>query len=126
MKTFPRIVSTARIARLKLFFGSAVIFASMAAAGQAESPYAQQVPLAQKADVIRPDARPVVKARSLYPQTIPQTQSANIVRPTSRPFQDNCTQLEHAAHLMPEECGTLTLNDVVKRITAITDADDSK
>jgi hypothetical protein len=126
MKTFPIIVSTARIARLKLFFGSAVIFASIAAAGQAESLHAQQVPLAQKAEVIRPDARPVVKARSLYPQTIPQTQSANIVRPTSRPVQSNCTQLEQAAHLMPEECGTLTLNDVVKRITAITDADDSK
>jgi hypothetical protein len=126
MTTLPKIVSTARIARLKLFFGSAVIFASMAAAGQADSLYPQQVPLAQTADVIRPDARPPVKARSLYPQTIAQVQSADVVRPNARPYQNNCTQLEREAQMTPAECGTLTLNDVVKRLAAIRNADNSK
>jgi hypothetical protein len=99
MTTFPKIVSTARIARLKLFFGSAVIFASMTAAGQAES---------------------------LYPQPVPLAQTADAVRPTARPYQNKCTILEREALMTPAECGTLTLNDVVKRVTAIRDADNSK
>ena len=126
MTSIPKIISTARIARLKLLFGSAVIFASMAAAGQAESLYPQPIPLAQTADVLRPDARPFVKAKSLYPQTIQQAQTADVVRPTARPYQNNCTQLEREAQMSPAECGTLTLNDVVKRLTAIRDADNSK
>lgn len=126
MTSIPKIISTARIARLKLLFGSAVLFASMAAAGQAESLYPQPIPLAQTADVLRPDARPFVKAKSLYPQTIKPAQSADVVRPTSRPYQNNCTQLEREAQISSVECGTLTLNDVVKRLTAIRNADNSK
>ena len=97
MTTLSKTLTTARMARLKLIFGSAVIFASMAAAGQAESLYPQPVPLAQTADVVRPDARSFVKADSLYPQTIQQAQSADVVRPTARPYQNNCTQLEREA-----------------------------
>ena len=126
MTPISKIISTARIARLKLFFGSALLFASMAAAGQAESLYPQPAPQGQTADVLRPDARPFVKADSLYPQTIQQAQSADIVRPTARPYQNNCTQLEREAQMSPVECGTLTLNDVVKRLTAIRNADNSK
>jgi hypothetical protein len=126
MTSNPRIYSTAQIARLKLLFGSAVIFASLAAAGQAESLYPQPVPLSQTADVVRPDSPAFVKAKSRYPQTIPQAQSADVVRPSARPYQNNCTQLERSAKMLPAECGTLTLNDVVKRLTAIRDADNSK
>lgn len=99
MTSIPKIISTARIARLKLLFGSAVIFASVAAAGQAES---------------------------LYPQPIQQAQTADVVRPTARPNQNNCTILEREAQMSPVECGRLTLNDVVKRLTAIRNADNSK
>lgn len=81
---------------MKLLFGSAVIFASMTAAGQAES---------------------------LYPQPIkqPQTQTADVLRSKDRP----CTQLELSAEMSPDKCGTLTLNDVVKRINALRDDDNS-
>jgi hypothetical protein len=93
MTTLPKIDSTGRIAQLKLFFGSAVIFASMAVAGQADSLHPEPVPLGQTADVARPEARPMVRTRSLYPQTIQQAQSADVVRPTARPYQNNCTQI---------------------------------
>ena len=53
-----------------------------------------------------------------YPVATIVTQSASIDRP--------CNQLELSAEMTPAECGTLTLNDVVKRITAIRDADNSK
>jgi hypothetical protein len=125
MTTLPKIDSTGPIAQLKLFFGSAVIFASMAVAGQADSLHPKPVPLGQTADVARPEARPMVRTRSLYPQTIQQAQSADVVRPTARPYQNNCTQIEREALMTPAECGTLTLNDVVKRLTAIRDANDS-
>ncbi len=83
MTTPLKTVSNARIARLKLLFGSAVIFASLAAAGQAASPYPQLTAPAP-------------------------AQSSSIVRP--------CTQLEIAAELLPSDCGTLTLSDVVGRM----------
>lgn len=126
MTPLANIMSTVRIARLKLLFGSAIIFASMAAAGQAESLYPQSIPQAQTADVQRPDARPIVKVKSRYPQTIEQAQSADVLRPGTGTYQNNCTQLEVSAKMSPAECGTLTLNDVVKRLTAFRDADNSK
>lgn len=126
MTTLSKTLSTAGMARFKLLFGSAVIFVAVAAAGQAESLYPQTVPLAQTADVVRPDARPFVKAKSLYPQPVLQAQSADVARPSARPYQNNCTQLERSAKMSPAECGSLTLNDVVKRLTAIRAADNSK
>ena len=46
-----------------------------------------------------------------YPTTTIATQSASIDRP--------CTQLELSAQMMPSECGTLTLGDVVARLNAL-------
>ncbi|MXQ08981.1 hypothetical protein GQ651_14125 [Alphaproteobacteria bacterium GH1-50] len=126
MTPLSNIISTARVARLKLLLGSALIFASMAAAGQAESLYPQPVPLGQTADVVRPEPRAFTKVKSRYPQPIQQEQSADVVRPSARADMNNCTQLELSAKMSPDECGTLTLNDVVKRLTAMRDADNSK
>lgn len=99
MTPLANIISTVRIARLSLLFGSAIIFASLAAAGQAES---------------------------LYPQTIEQARSADILRPGTRTYQYNCTQLELLAQISPAECGTLTLSDVVGRLVEIGDDDNGK
>jgi hypothetical protein len=53
-----------------------------------------------------------------YPATTIATQSASIDRP--------CTQLELSAQMTPSECGTLTLADVVARVTALQDDDGDK
>ena len=77
----PYTIPTAWKARIKLFVGSALIFASMAAAGQAQG---------------------------TYPHAIPPEQTADVVRP--------CTPLEISADIIAEDCGTLTLSEVVKRM----------
>ena len=99
MTPLSKTLTDARIARLKLLFGSAVIFASMTAAGQAES---------------------------LYPQLVPQAQTADVDRPSTRALANNCTQLELSAKMSPDECGTLTLNEVVVRLNVMRSADNSK
>jgi hypothetical protein len=91
MKAVSNIFPTAGIAPFKLLFGSAVIFASMAVAGQAQS---------------------------VYPETVPQAQTADVVRPTASPFMNGCTQLETAAGMVDSQCGTLTLSEVVVLMNA--------
>lgn len=84
MTTLSNTFTNAPIARLRLLFGSIVIFASMTATGQAES---------------------------LYPQLMEPVRSADVIRP--------CTQLELSADMLPSECGTLTLAEVVNRMYAL-------
>ena len=84
MQSYSEIISSNRARHVKLFVGTALIFASMATAGQSES---------------------------LYPQTVKPVQTDNVVRP--------CTRLEIDAHLLPSECGTLTLSAVVSKLNAL-------
>jgi hypothetical protein len=99
MSNDPYTIPTAWKTRLKLFFGSAVIFASMASAGQAQD---------------------------IYPQIVPQAQTADVVRPTVGPYMSRCTQLEVAAGIGSHECGTFTLSEVVTRMHILQGDDHDK
>jgi hypothetical protein len=92
MKSVSGTIPTAGFTRLKMFLGSAAIFASMAVAGQ---------------------------AAGLYPETIPQGQSGDVMRPVATASMNGCTQLETAARMSADECGTLTLSEVVIRMNVL-------
>ncbi|MDU8946774.1 hypothetical protein, partial [Ovoidimarina sediminis] len=111
MNTLSKIISSTRIARLKLLLGSALLFASMTAAGQAQSLYPQEIQPGQTGNVVHSDVRPAVEVRSLYPQKVQAAKSASVAR--------RCTQLEMSAEMIPSECGTLTLSDVVILLNAL-------
>ncbi len=88
MNSNPKIFSTARIARLKLRFGSAVIFASLAAAGQAESLYPQPLPLPQTEDIVRPCTK-LEKSAKLSPTECGTLSLANVFQRLDSLNSDN-------------------------------------